>query len=259
MSQTGDDREGLSPPPPNILDLFDEDDDESDDVYQPAAEESGMSELASTTEDEDGEEGAFADAHERLGGIEIVFEGEDDEDEEGDDTERENDESETSPAPGQGGRITIQDLNQILGSQGTLRRLLMQRYRLLQPGGRRVIIDNVDDDDDDDDDDDNYGVFRRRSSRRPKHTGDPFPKIPSDAGRALMDSGNYGQRDDFTSTRRRRGTTFSERLMWRRLGLDPRPHTRKAKPPACPRSRPLQHISRQDNPLRLESIQWPVL
>ena len=50
MSRAEDDREGLSPPAPNILDLFG-DDDESDDVFEPATEES---DLADTT---DGEEG----------------------------------------------------------------------------------------------------------------------------------------------------------------------------------------------------------
>jgi hypothetical protein len=48
MSQNNQDREGLSPPPPNILDLF-QDDDESDDIYEPTTEES---EIAATNEDE---------------------------------------------------------------------------------------------------------------------------------------------------------------------------------------------------------------
>ena len=87
-------------------------------------------------------------------------------------------------------------------------------------------------DDDDDDDDDEYettayGGFHRRRRRRPKPTGDRFPKIPSESGRELMCSGPYGQADSFIDTRRKRRRTFSERLMWRRLGLDPRSSMRR--------------------------------
>ena len=61
MSRSEDDREGLSPPAPNILDLF-EDEDESDDIYEPATEES---DLATTTNGEDSE-GEFAGQKESL-------------------------------------------------------------------------------------------------------------------------------------------------------------------------------------------------
>lgn len=55
MSRPQDDREGLSPPAPNILDLFEGDDDDEDDVYEPVTEES---DLATTTEEDS--EGEFA-------------------------------------------------------------------------------------------------------------------------------------------------------------------------------------------------------
>ena len=99
MSRPQDDREGLSPPAPNILDLFEGDDDDEDDVYEPVTEES---DLATTTEEDS--EGEFAgqkelpldiqganlcvDAQENLSGIEVVFENEDGE-EEGEATETE--------------------------------------------------------------------------------------------------------------------------------------------------------------------------
>ena len=52
MSRSDDSREGLSPPPPpNILDLF-ADDDESDDIFEPATEDS---EAPSTTGEEESE------------------------------------------------------------------------------------------------------------------------------------------------------------------------------------------------------------
>ena len=98
----------------------------------------------------------------------------------------------------------------------------MQRYQNLALGGRLVI-----DDDEDDDDDGSYtfsNAYRRRR-RRPKPAGDRFPKIPSEAGKELMTSGTYGSRDSFVDIRRRRRRNMSERLMWRRLGLDARPST----------------------------------
>ena len=55
MSRSENDREGLSPRAPNILDLFG-DDDESDDVYEPATEESDLA----TTTNEEGSETDFA-------------------------------------------------------------------------------------------------------------------------------------------------------------------------------------------------------
>ena len=58
MSRSEDSREGLSPPPPpNILDLFeDDDDDESEDIFEPATDDS---EAFSTT-NEEGSENEFA-------------------------------------------------------------------------------------------------------------------------------------------------------------------------------------------------------
>lgn len=55
MSNSEDNREGLSPAPPNILDFLG-DDDESDDVYEPATEESDLG----TSINEDESEGDFA-------------------------------------------------------------------------------------------------------------------------------------------------------------------------------------------------------
>ena len=80
---------------------------------------------------------------------------------------------------------------------------------------------------DDDDDDDWFGGGGRRRRKRPKPKGDRFPKVPSEAGQALMNSGTYGMKDSHVDIRRRRRTNFNERLMWRRLGLDPRSSMRR--------------------------------
>jgi DDB1- and CUL4-associated factor 11 len=84
----------------------------------------------------------------------------------------------------------------------------------------------VGDDDDEDEIVPGYGGFGRRR-RRPKPTGDRFPKIPSAAGKVLQNSGIYGQRDHFIDIRRKRKTTVGERLMWRRLGMDGRGSMRR--------------------------------
>jgi hypothetical protein len=50
MSRPEDDREGLSPPAANILDLFEDEEEESDDIFEPASEDS---EFGTTTNEEE--------------------------------------------------------------------------------------------------------------------------------------------------------------------------------------------------------------
>ncbi|RMD41026.1 hypothetical protein DV735_g4119, partial [Chaetothyriales sp. CBS 134920] len=125
-------RASITPPTTNTR-HFSEEEDRSDDEYQPAEDGSGLSRVMSAAEDEDRD---YTDA---LENIEIEIERMEDGEQEGADTEQDN--NEISPA---------------------------------------------------------------------------------------TTCGTYGQRDDFTAIRRRRRTTFSEKLMWRRLGLDARPNTSKA-------------------------------
>lgn len=67
---------------------------------------------------------------------------------------------------------------------------------------------------DDDDDDDFFGRRRRR-----RHAPDPnrFPKIPSDEGRALMDSGAFGSTDRRLPTATRKH--LARRILDRELGV----------------------------------------
>jgi DDB1- and CUL4-associated factor 11 len=116
--------------------------------------------------------------------------------------------------------VTIQDLNQLLGNNGPLRRLLLQRYGVIGRNRRHYA-------DDDDDEDDDWLPGNRRRRRRAKVDGPQFPTVPSAAGQALMSTGVYGTRDSFADTRHRRKSNFSERLMWRRLGLDARSSMRR--------------------------------
>jgi len=53
MSRAPDDREGLSPSPPNILDLFEGDDEEDDEIYEAAEDQTTEGET--NDEDEEGD------------------------------------------------------------------------------------------------------------------------------------------------------------------------------------------------------------
>ncbi|ETI28270.1 hypothetical protein G647_00719 [Cladophialophora carrionii CBS 160.54] len=215
MSTSPDPREGLSPPPASILDIFTGDEDEDDDVesYHPTEEQSTDA-TGSQQEDSDPD---FTDAQETLNGIEIIFEGEDDDggdDEE--DNQTETGENATATATRAAAQVTANDIRGLLSASAPLRQLILSRYRLLGPNGRDLFAD-----DDDDDEDYLYGA-RRRRARRPKPQGDRFPKVPSDAGRALMNLGTFGCRDSYLDIRRKRRRNVSERLLWRRLGLEAR-------------------------------------
>jgi DDB1- and CUL4-associated factor 11 len=187
----------------------------------------------------------YADAQETLNGIEIVFEGDDGNELTGDDEE----DTETEETGGGAGQrttqcssppslascydiridlvasttVTAEDIRTLLTSSAPLRQLILSRYRLLGPNGRGGHHTWGDDDDDDDDDDFGYGGLRtRRRRQRPQPKGDRFPKLPSEEGMALMNSGIYGQRDTHLDIRRKRRRTVAERLLWRRLGLEAR-------------------------------------
>ncbi|RMZ82203.1 hypothetical protein DV738_g1829, partial [Chaetothyriales sp. CBS 135597] len=119
-------RANVTPPTTNIG-RFSEEEGRSDDEYQPANDGGGLSRVISTPEDEDRD---YTDA---LENIEVEIERMEDGEGEGEEPEQEDD-SESRPAASPSPRSILLDLNQILGNEGTLRRLLMQRYRLLQPG-----------------------------------------------------------------------------------------------------------------------------
>ena len=47
-----------------------------------------------------------------------------------------------------------------------------------------------------------------------------FPKVPSDVGRVLMSSGNFGSNEYYQNILRKRKRKLALRLMARELGLD---------------------------------------
>jgi DDB1- and CUL4-associated factor 11 len=75
--------------------------------------------------------------------------------------------------------------------------------------------------DDDDDEDDGYGydssrLRRRRQNRAACHA---FPKVPSENGTELMNSGFYGNNPDYVDVLKRRKRKLATRMMWRELGI----------------------------------------
>lgn len=86
-----------------------------------------------------------------------------------------------------------------------------------QPGALSGIFGaHVDDDEDDDDEDYDPRTLRRR--RRRGLEPSPFPKIPSDVGRDLMESGTFGTNDRLEGTYQRK-SRLGNRIMQRELGL----------------------------------------
>ena len=110
--------------------------------------------------------------------------------------------------------VTSQQIIRLLGANG-LRRML-QSHGLIGTRTLRGLDDN--------ELEDGYGGLRRRRTRDPNR----FPKVPSDVGKELMDSGIYGSRDGFVDVRRQRKTNLSQRLMWRKLGVEARGTQRRA-------------------------------
>ncbi|KAF1344752.1 WD40-repeat-containing domain protein [Delphinella strobiligena] len=158
------------------------------------------------------------------GPLEIEFEIEDD-DEEGDTQDDEDgndgDQTETEapsqeqPRERQAITLTQQQILRLLGTAG-LRGLFANHTDGVR---RRAALDDDEDYEDDDDNDfTSYTAWGGRRSRRSKRTGSGYPKVPSEEGRNLMESGNFGLNE------RRQGTydrkkKLTYRNMMRELGL----------------------------------------
>ncbi|KAG9675928.1 WD40 repeat-like protein, partial [Aureobasidium melanogenum] len=207
-------------------------------IYVPATDDSWEDDDDMEFEDEDGteyatgdeiyfagsddiEETEFYDADEGLGPVMIDFDTTDDD--EGrettagaESTSNENEESsQAETARPQPARQTIaltqQQILQLLGNAGL--RGLFANVVGQQRGGLVA-------DDDDDYEDDSYLGWHAmgRRARRPKREGSGYPKVPSEEGKKLMESGTFG------TTERLRGTygrkrKLAYRNMMRELGV----------------------------------------
>lgn len=118
-------------------------------------------------------------------------------------------------------------MSALFGGGDGLQRILAQgNYRIVTYSNDNA--PNFDDDDDDEEDEDYYphGYYRRR----PQRTNlDPnrFPRIPNDEGRKLMQSGVFGGKDSRIEKICGRKRSVSERLLWRKLGIEARPTARR--------------------------------
>lgn len=72
----------------------------------------------------------------------------------------------------------------------------------------------------DDDDDENFAIRRRR--RRPKPDPNRFPKVPSDAGTELMNSGDFGTNDNQRASSTPQKKRLAARILERELGVGSR-------------------------------------
>ena len=97
--------------------------------------------------------------------------------------------------------------------------------------------EEADDDDDNDDDSEAYPGYGARRSRRNRRTfvGDRYPKIPSDKGRELMESGTFGTNDHcdhtscglpFSQTNMRKRRKLARRMLDREIGVEQRGRAR---------------------------------
>ncbi|KKZ60406.1 hypothetical protein EMCG_00692 [[Emmonsia] crescens] len=156
---------------------------------------------------------------------------EDDEEEWEDDGESDNMDAQAGESGGEGAQnpedthspLSAAELFRFLGSEG-LRRIL-PTHRI---SGLRFYLDE--------NGNDVYGgtIYRRRGSRTGEHL---LPKIPSDAGRELMYSGDYGNNLHYTDKIKRRNERLSTRLMWRELAYGPRFHPRAISQDLIPNSK----------------------
>ena len=106
--------------------------------------------------------------------------------------------------------VSQNHIMQLLGRAG-LRRILQTR------GVSNVTIGPGDGDGNDG----RFGFLgTRRSSRRTRNNNDQLPKVPSEEGRRLMDSGTFGSNEYYKDMLRRRKKKFSRRLLSRELGID---------------------------------------
>ena len=139
------------------------------------------------------------------------------------------------------GEVTQQQILQLLSHAG-IRNIFQPsgvttRSQARQGGTRHVALGEEDEEEeetpDDDEDEDAYLGYGARRTRRKRRTfvGDRYPKIPSEAGRKLMDSGTFGTNDHcdhsacgvpFSNTQLHKRRKLSRLMLDREMGIDNR-------------------------------------
>ncbi|MCJ1245808.1 hypothetical protein MMC30_003012 [Trapelia coarctata] len=221
---------GNSPDPAshatNIYDdeWLDEDEDDDDDMDFEDSNARGESEeleyFEATEDDGDAE---FEDADDGLSGvqIEVTLESGDNITDDTEPTGESSRNGASQTAPPVGGRAPVQvsrdQILQLLGHTG-LRRIFTSH------GGAWLGLGSDEADDDEDDDDftaGGYGaMLGRRRRRRRAATPVELPKVPSDVGRELMNSGTFGSNEYYQDILRNKKRKLARRVMSRELGVD---------------------------------------
>ncbi|KAI9825987.1 MAG: hypothetical protein M1819_007488 [Sarea resinae] len=186
--------------------------------YEPTTEGDEAEEYYEMDEDEQGEledlvedvEDFQVDAEQSLGDVEIEFAhalGDDlseSADDEGEETQT-GEPRERQAATADTFRITQGQIMRLLGGHSGFARILAQHL----PGGRAML------DEENDDLEGGYGGLPGRRRRRPKAE---LPKVPSDTGRELMESGTFGSNEPFEGSFKKK-RKLSSRILNRELGL----------------------------------------
>ncbi|KAI9757359.1 MAG: Sec61p translocation complex subunit [Chaenotheca gracillima] len=190
-------------------DWVEDDDDDMDFQFNPENDEDEETEEEEEEEEED-EDTEYHDAEDGMGGIDIEFMV----DQNGDPGEGELAEGEEGAARAQPVTQTAHiTLSELLRGQTGLARLLMRHMGAMERG----------DAEDDDEEDPNAHIYGRLGLRRRRPVTVPleerYPKIPSDAGIELMNSGTFGSSDTYLEKAKAKQRKLANRLMKRELGL----------------------------------------
>ncbi|KAK2734297.1 hypothetical protein FQN55_002845 [Onygenales sp. PD_40] len=161
--------------------------------YQPSEEDSDDIEYFDAEDDDGWDDAAMPDVHEAPDAAAADVNAEDPDDD-----------AQTT--------LTAAELFRLLGSHGLQR--ILRTHRI---SGLRFELDQDDSDDDANEIFGTHGFRRRRSMTKYEP-----PKVPSDAGRELMYTGQYGSNPHYADKLKRRKEKLATRLMWRELAYDGR-------------------------------------
>ncbi|MCJ1393870.1 hypothetical protein MMC18_006746 [Xylographa bjoerkii] len=187
--------------------------------FEDSTEHGESEELEYFEATEDDGDGEFQDADDGLSGVEIEISI--DTDEAPTEAAEAAGEAGTGPTsqttPAAATRAPVQvsrnQILQLLGHAG-LRRIFASH------GGASFGLADLDEDDDDDGMEGGYGSMVGRRRRKRKASKVEFPKVPSDVGRELMNSGNFGSNEYYQDILRRKKQKLARRILSRELGLD---------------------------------------
>ncbi|KAI0894159.1 WD40 repeat-like protein [Annulohypoxylon nitens] len=199
--RSSEDAEGRRPV--YYVDAEDNEDDDHDPDYEDNEEDDDDVDEDDMEHDLFEEEDEFHDAEE--GHIQFLVQARDDDDDDDDDGN-----GEGSQSPDAEQTAVQRRLISLISSRRTG---LLSRRQVMDFLRRSNLGHLVFGEDEDEDDDLRFGYRRRRRGLDP----DRFPKVPSEKGRELMDSGNFGVNDIYTPIKSKK--LLARRILDRELGI----------------------------------------